>query len=106
MTESIEQRWEARIARARELRERHAAAAKILGFYERVLQFQRDVAQSAVSSANAGVPLRKQIDVEFALANLPALLTVARESGPKGLSARARALQHYDHKRIGDLFLA
>ena len=105
MTQSVEQRWQARVERARELQKRHAAAAKILRFYEHVLQFQQGVARSFSATDNPSLKIRKQIDVELALAKLPELLALSVEWGPKGLSARAGALQHYDVKRLRKLFL-
>ena len=105
MTQSVEQRWQTRIERARELQDRHAPAAKILRFYEAVLGFQQDVARSSTGLDDPIRKLREEIDIECALAKLPELLALSVESGPKGLSARAEALQHYDRGRLRKFFL-
>jgi len=87
------------------MQKRHAPAARILRFYETVLEFQESVARPADAAGTTDSPLRKQIDVEFALAKLPELLALSVESGPKGLSARAEALQRYDTARLRKPFL-
>ena len=85
MTQSVEQRWQARVERARELQQRHAPAAEILRFYEAVLEFQQGVARSFDGVYKPDVPLRKQIDKELAVAKLRELLAVAIKFGPKKL---------------------
>jgi FdhE protein len=93
MIQSVEQRWSARIERARELQERHAPAAEILRFYGLVLEFQGSVARSSTTVLQRQAGLREQIDLEAALANLPELLSLVIRSGPALLAVKAEALQ-------------
>ncbi len=103
MAQSVEQRWQARVERARELQERHAAAAEILRFYEAVLRFQQNVARSFDRVGNPTQPLRKQINPDLVLTAFPELLTLVVKLGPTGLSA---ALKEYDATRLRNLFVA
>lgn len=101
--DSVEQGWTARLERARELAHRHLEAAAVLRFYELVLGFQRDVARASAPERASEAPLREQIDVELALAKLPALLALTLESGPPKLSDRAKTLRRASSAGLRDL---
>ena len=76
--------FDARIARARLLAERHPAAADILSFYRRVLEYQRDMVGGCSS---AGIDRRAQI------ALVPALLSWLEREAPGALAASASDLR-------------
>lgn len=88
-----QKRWENRIERARELQERHAAAAALLRFYEAVLGFQFELAGEFKADLRPEIPLRDQIDVAVASLAVPSLLSLAAAHGPEALSQHARRLQ-------------
>jgi FdhE protein len=85
--------WDSRIHRVRELQEQHAPAAAVLRFYEKVLEFQRDVAASSYSVIDSGLPLREQVDLEFAASKVPAILSLTIQSAPDALVRKAESLQ-------------
>lgn len=87
-----EQRWGARIERARILQHNQQAFAAALRLYESTLEFQREVALASRSVLNPQIPLRIQLDVALACSKLPALLAIAQKHGPDALRARAKTL--------------
>lgn len=90
---TAEDRWRTRIDRAQELQRRNPAAGELLGFYEKVLDFQRKLASGGGNEIKPQTPLRKQIRVENLLSEFPVLLALAAEHGPPLLSEHARRLQ-------------
>lgn len=88
----IQQRWETRIQRAKELQETEHAFGAALRLYEHVLRVQREIAFASRSTFKLGAPLRKQIDVSFACSKLPLILAVAQKEGPEPLRDRATRL--------------
>ena len=98
-----EERWNSRLDRARELTPRHTAAAAVLRFYGRVLEFQRDAAQRSTQPAQPDSALREQIDLARTIAALPVLLELTAQSGPPLLAAEAKSLQA-DADRQRELF--
>ena len=102
--EDCDTRWTNRILRARELREVHPANAAALRFYEAVLQFQFDIARLSTSPANAGVPLRDQIDLAFVSSRIPALFSLCVKFGPTALGMEASKLQEAGKAKWRELF--
>lgn len=88
-----QQRWEIRIERARALQENQHAFAVALGWYSALLKVQREVALASRSVFNAGVPLRKQIDLSFACSKIPSILALAEKQGSGLLRERATTLR-------------
>jgi FdhE protein len=95
--------WERRISRARELQEQHPATAPVLSFYQKVLEFQRDIAIASKSSFSASRPLREQIDLPFAATRMPAILSLAIKSGPEALATSAKSLQEAGEAQWNEL---
>jgi len=85
--------WDRRVRRARELRDRHPAAAAALGLYEEVLKFQADVAGDFTPAPHGEYSLREQIDIVYISSQVPSILTLAMEHGPSTLSQHARMLR-------------
>ena len=88
--------WEDRISRARDLQDCTPATAPVLSFYEKVLEFQRDLSAASKSTLTAGLPLREQIDLVFAVSKMPAILSLAINSGPEALAIQAKSLKADD----------
>jgi len=88
--------WDRRIRRAADLAERHSYAKQILNFYGKILEFQQTVYQRATSASTSidtsPGGLRRQLDVDFCLARLSALLTLVEQCGPQKLKQEAREL--------------
>ena len=82
-------RWDRRIERARELGDKHPAAATLLSFYEHVLRFQQDVAEECNAPAKGMGCLRDEIDLGFAASKIPILLMLSSKHGPKELARHA-----------------
>ena len=85
--------WENRISRNRELQDRHPAIAPVLSFYGRVLEFQRDLANASITSFDPMLPLRDQIELTSAAAQMPVILALAAKFGPEPLALDAKSLQ-------------
>jgi FdhE protein len=99
---TAEERWRARIDRA-QLARRSPSAAELLGFYEKVLDFQLRLASRSNDELKLQSSLREQIKVESILPDFPALLSLAAEYGPPLLSEHARNLQRVgkaEHRQI------
>lgn len=86
--------WDARINRARELREQCGPASDILLFYEKILGFQRSVAGISKFVLNPETPLREQIDLSSVSSELISLLSLTAVDGPERLRQEAERLQH------------
>lgn len=89
-------RWEIRIDRVRELQSVYRAAGTPLSFYEKVLGFQRSLADHFSVIFRPKVPLREQIDTAALSRSFSGLLALAAEHGPEPLSQRALTLQQAD----------
>ncbi len=85
-------RWEDRIQRAQELQAQHPNTQDALRFYERVLQFQLQLAEEFNSTLRSQSTLRGQIELRIAIRHFPKLLSLADRSGLGPLSQHARAL--------------
>jgi FdhE protein len=85
--------WSRRVERAMDLAGRYPAAAEVLAFYVRVLEFQRALYDSLASQSapvlNRMTPFREQLDIDAALSGLPALLALVQGSGPAKLARQA-----------------
>ena len=84
--------WTRRVQRARELAERHPAAAELLRFYAEVLGFQGRLAKELTQRADPTVALRAQIDVSPAVEQFADLLNIVSTLGPAPLAAAATQL--------------
>ena len=80
--------WDKRIQRAVELAERYPSAAEVLTFYRHVLEFQKtlriDIAVSGVKA-----PFRERLNLDVAVQQLPALLSLVQRTGPSKLAKEA-----------------
>jgi FdhE protein len=85
--------WDKRIQRAVELGERYPSAAEILGFYRHILEFQKtlyaDVSSVSPSSAGVKAAFRERLDLDIAVQQLPALLSLVQRKGPSKLAQEA-----------------
>src|ERR1035438_3018011 len=85
--------WDKRIQRAVELGERYPSAAEILGFYRHILEFQKtlyaDVSSVSTSSASVKAAFRERLDLDIAVQQLPALLSLVQRTGPPKLAQEA-----------------
>ncbi|MFI5107105.1 MAG: formate dehydrogenase accessory protein FdhE, partial [Terriglobales bacterium] len=77
--------WELRIARASELSKTHPAVSELLGFYQRLARFQKNVYEAVASSS--------EHDVALLVRHFAALLALIREAGSPALKAAATALE-------------
>ncbi len=103
-----EVRWQTRIRRAQELRDRRPEIAAMLGFYEAVLGFQAEVARGSNCEFHLATPLREQIDIDLAVGSMASLLSLAIELGPEKLSRKAGRLEQQresDWRKIVDSVL-
>lgn len=92
-TDESRARWDRRIERARELAAQHASAAGILRFYAALAVHQRDLISSVpAQSDDASVHLRDALDVEPALAAIPAFLAWLAAEAPPALAEASRLL--------------
>src|SRR5579862_1066552 len=85
-------RWENRIERARELQERHPAAAEAMRFYELVLEFQSKVTKKFNFKLDPQIPFRHQIDLFSLSTNFADLLDLTVRHGSGTLRSRAQEL--------------
>lgn len=92
-SEGTEKQWRTRLERVSELRVRCAPAATILDFYAVVLQFQHHVASTTTRKMLSDSPFREQIDLNLAAEQMPKLLSLTIDHGPKLLSERAMQSQ-------------
>jgi len=85
--------WDKRIHRAVELAERYPSAAEILAFYRHILEFQKtlfaDVACLSLPAAGGKAAFREQLDLDIAVQQLPALLSLVQRTGPAKLAQEA-----------------
>jgi FdhE protein len=83
--------WNKRIERAFDLAARHPGAAEVLNFYRRILEFQKDVYDRAASRPAPAPdgPFRERLDVDAAMQQLPALLSLVQTNGPSKLAQEA-----------------
>jgi len=86
--------WNKRIERAFDLAARHPGAAEVLNFHRRILEFQKDVYERAAarSAPEPAGPFRERLDVDIALQQLPALLSLVQTNGPSKLAQEAADL--------------
>jgi len=91
MTQTKKPDWGKRIERAIDLAERHSSAAEVLAFYRRILEFQQalyDGISSRPAPSSDG-SFRERLDVDAAMRQLPALLSLVQKSGPSKLASQA-----------------
>ncbi len=91
MTQTKKPDWSKRIERAIDLAERHSSAAEVLVFYGRILEFQKTLYDSISSrpAPSGEGPFRERLDVDTAMQQLPALLSLVQKSGPSKLAQQA-----------------
>ncbi len=84
--------WTTRIQRAAELAERYPSAAEVLAFYRHILEFQKtlcvDVPPLPLPDG-VKVPFRERLDIDVAVQQLPALLSLVQRTGPSKLAQEA-----------------
>jgi FdhE protein len=90
--------WDLRIARASELLNKTPAVSELLGFYQRLARFQKNVYQAVASSAGH--------DVSVLLRHFPAFLALIREAGSPSLKEAARAVEQASEEERLDLLSA
>lgn len=85
--------WDTRIRRTEELLERNAGSKEVLAFYFEVLALQQKFSGSlSLHLATDAIPdatLLAQLDVDIALHQLPALLTLVLNTGPAKMAEQA-----------------
>ncbi len=83
--------WGKRIARASELTQQYPGTAEVLTFYRHILEFQQALYDGAAARPAAGGdgPFRERLDVDTAMQQLPALLSLVQRSGPSKLAQEA-----------------
>jgi FdhE protein len=85
--------WSKRIERAMDLAGRHPGSVEVLAFYGRILEFQKalyeGIASRPAPPLNRNSPFHKQLDIEAALQQLPALLVLVQKNGPAKLAQQA-----------------
>jgi FdhE protein len=85
--------WDKRIHRAVELAERYPSAAEVLAFYRHILEFQKtlcaDVASLSLAAVGVKAAFREQLDLDIAVQQLPALLSLVQRTGPAKLAQEA-----------------
>lgn len=100
--------WDRRIQRARELCERYPAASEILSFYWQVATFQKlvfdQLAPMQSPKRENQRSLRESIDVESAVRNLPALLSIVEDSGTPILKEMVNELRARSMSELLTLF--
>ena len=87
--------WAKRIQRAVELAERYPSAAEILTFYRHILEFQKTLCAGAAPLSlpeGVKVPFRERLDIDIALQQLPALLSLVQRTGPSKLAQEAAGI--------------
>jgi len=93
MTQTKKPDWRKRIERAIDLAGRHPSAAEVLAFYRRILEFQKTIYDGISSRpalvGNREAGFRQQLDVDAAVQQLPALLSLVQKSGPSKLASQA-----------------
>src|ERR1700727_2536412 len=90
--------WDRRIARANELAKEHFAVSELLGFYQSLARFQKNVYQSV---ASAGYH-----DVKMLVPHFPALIAMVKEVGSPSLKEAATALDQASTQERQDLLTA
>src|SRR5258708_15565450 len=90
--------WDQRIARAKELAQRHAYAAEILNFYEEVTRLQKRLYADLKSAYGEGIEkrsersLRDELDLNVLVRGLPTLFAVVKCAAPATLADAAAKL--------------
>ena len=91
MIQTKKPEWGKRIERAIDLAGQHPSTAEILAFYSRILEFQKTlydgISSPPVSSGDG--PFRERLDVDAAMRQLPALLSLVQKNGPSKLAQEA-----------------
>ena len=91
MMQTKKPEWGKRIERAIDLAGQYPSAAEILAFYSRILEFQKalyDGISSRPAQGRDGA-FRERLDVDMAMQQLPALLSLVHKSGPSKLAQEA-----------------
>lgn len=83
--------WSNRIERAIYLAGQQPAAAEVLNFYRRILEFQKNLYERAALrlAPDSDGPFRERLDVDIAMQQLPGLLSLVRGNGPSKLAQEA-----------------
>jgi FdhE protein len=85
--------WGKRIQRAVDLAERHPGTAEVLGFYRRILEFQKalydETSARGAPALDIARPFRERLDVDIAAKHFPALLALVQKAAPSKLAQEA-----------------
>jgi FdhE protein len=98
-------RWDARIARARDLASTYPSASEGLRFYEHITQFQKFLyAELEAQCGTAQVPrlpgtLRQELDLFVVLPRFAPFLSIVEKNAPAPLSESAAALRANNGKQ-------
>lgn len=99
--------WTKRIDRAAELAERNPWAKEVLALYSRVLEFQSDIYERTQVLNDpilaTAFGLRGVLNLDEAVRNSPALLSLVREKGPPKLAEEATRLRDSSSLRIREM---
>jgi FdhE protein len=105
--------WPKRIERAEELAERNPWAGEVLGFYRRILAFQKEIYENGERSKGpdltAATDLRTSINLDRATDSFSGLLTIVQAHGPAKLvedAGRLRNLSQPQVRHLLEQFLA
>lgn len=90
--------WDLRIARANELAKTHLAVSELLGFYQRLAQFQKSVYET--------VALAEEHDIGALVPHFSGLLKLIEECGSPTLKAAAEELEKASAEDRLDLLIA
>lgn len=97
--------WNKRIERAFDLAVRHPGTAEVMNFYRRILEFQKDLYERATlrSAPASDGPFRGRLDVDIAMQQLPALLSLVQENGPSKLAEEAADFSRESAEQCGQV---
>lgn len=101
--------WANRIQRVDELAERCVSAGEVLAFYRHVLGFQRTLGDHASRATEPAIPFREQLNLDAALRQLPALLSLVQEKAPSKLAQEAAEMgrtSSQEHRRSLEAYLS
>jgi len=120
--DAADRRWDARIARARQLAAEHPASGEVLTFYAALAEYQKSLLEKGdsphfrgverkwgLSLFSGGVPFFEALDLEPVLAAIPDFLSWLRRGAPARLAEAAgdmRGLDEADWRELVDSYLA
>ncbi len=93
--------WGKRIERAIDLAGQHPSSAEILAFYSRILEFQKTFYEgiSSQPASRREGPFRERLDVDVAMPQFPAVLSLVQKCGPSKLAQEAAEISRSASER-------